>query len=73
MHIPFQLAKYVTNAVQDPFKYMKMDSVISNDLQDHVAALNSFAFTTHIDVVMVYTPNTMRVQCPCSVIFLAAA
>ncbi len=26
---------------------------ISNDLPDRVAALGSFAFTTHVDVVMV--------------------
>ena len=32
---------------------MRLDNIISDELQDQIAALSSFAFTTHIDVVMV--------------------
>lgn len=39
---------------QDPFESIKGDdNSISNDLPERVAALSSFAFTTHVDVVMV--------------------
>ena len=56
---------------QDPFESMKAeDNGISNDLPERVAALSSFAFTTHVDVVMVCCNSSLNFTChaPCCAI-----